>query len=316
MKVMVTAPWSEQQVRDLQTAFPEVEFVAAKTPEAMLAAAADAEVVFGRLSREAFLAAKKLRWIQSSAAGVEWLQEVPELADCDVIVTNTRGAHAVTIAEHTFGLLICLARGFVSLFRAQQRRAWLRPPEQPPVGVFGLTMGIIGLGQIGRAIAERAHAFGMSVIAVDAHDTPRPDYISNFWLLEGLPELLRRSDVVVVATPYTPQTEGMLGLEQLSLMKPSAYLLVVSRGGIVDEEAMVKLLHEGRLAGAGLDVQAVEPVPEDSPLWEAPNLIITPHCSGMSKQTTAMVIGICRDNLSRYLKQEQLHNLVDKQRGY
>jgi phosphoglycerate dehydrogenase-like enzyme len=156
----------------------------------------------------------------------------------------------------------------------------------------------------------------MSVIAVDAHDTPRPAHISNFWLLEGLPELLRRSDVVVVATPYTPQTEGMLGLEQLSLMKPSAYLLVVSRGGIVDESALVNLLQEGRLAGAGLDVQAVEPLPEDSPLWETPNLIITPHCSGMSKQTTAMVVGMCRDNLARYLNREQLNNLVDKQRGY
>jgi phosphoglycerate dehydrogenase-like enzyme len=316
MKIMVTAPWSGQQVQELQTAFPEIEFVVAKMPEAMLAAAAEAEVVFGRISREAFLVAKKLRWIQSSSAGVEWMQEVPELGDCDIIVTNTRGAHAVTIAEHTFGMLISLARGFVSLFKAQQRRAWLRPPEQPPVGLSGLTMGIIGLGQIGRAIAERAHGFGMAIIAVDAHETPRPDYISDFWLLEGLSELLRRSDVVVVATPYTPETEGMLGLEQLSLMKSSAYLLVVSRGGIVDETALVKLLQEERLAGAGLDVQAVEPVPEDSPLWEAPNLIITPHCSGMSKQTTAMVIGICRDNLTRYLNQERLNNLVDKQRGY
>jgi phosphoglycerate dehydrogenase-like enzyme len=316
MKILVTAPWSGQQVQELQTAFPEIEFVVAKTPEAMLAAAAEAEVVLGRISREDFLAAKKLRWIQSTGAGVEWLHEIPELAESDVIVTNTRGAHAVTIAEHTFGMLVCLARGFVSLFRAQQRRTWLRPPEQPPVGLSGLTMGIIGLGQIGRAIAERAHAFGMRVIAVDAHEAPRPAYISDFWLLEGLPELLRRADVVVVATPYTPETEGMLGLEQLSLMKPSAYLLVVSRGGIVDETALVKLLQEERLAGAGLDVQAVEPVPEDSPLWDAPNLIITPHCSGMSKQTTAMVVGICRDNLTRYLNQEWLTNLVDKQRGY
>lgn len=316
MKILVTAPWSEQQVEELQKAFPKIEFVVAKTPEALMAAAAEAEVVFGRLGYEPFLAAKKLRWIQSSSAGVEWMQELPVLADSEVIVTNTRGAHAITIAEHTFGMLICLARGFGSFFKAQQQRVWLRPLERAPVGLAGLTMGVIGLGQIGRAIADRAHAFGMTVIAVDAHEVSPPAYVSQFWLLEGLPELLRQADVVVVATPYTPETEGMLGLEQLSLMKPSAYLLVVSRGGIVDETALAKLLKEERLAGAGLDVQAVEPLPEDSDLWEAPNLILTPHCSGMSKQTTAMVIGICRDNLTRYLNGEPLNNLVDKRRGY
>src|SRR5262245_40254563 len=225
MKILVTAPWSEQQLRELQAAFPKIEFVVAKTPEAMMAAAAEAEVVFGRIGREPLQAAKKLRWIQSSSAGVEWMREVPELAETEIIVTNTRGAHAVTIAEHTFGMLIYLARNFDSLVKAQQRRVWLPPLERRPVGLLGLTMGVIGLGQIGRAIAERAHAFGMNLIAVDAHEVPRPEYISDFWLLEGLPELLRRSDVVVVATPYTPQTQGMLGPEKLALMMPSAYLL-------------------------------------------------------------------------------------------
>lgn len=316
MKILVTAPWSEQQLQELKAAYPAIEFIAARTPEAMMAAAAEVEVVLGSMRREPFLAAQKLRWIQSSSAGVEWMHAIPELVESDVIVTNTRGAHAITIAEHTFGMLVCLARGFYSLFKAQQQRVWLRPLEKTPVGLSGLTMGVIGLGQIGRAVAERAHAFGMSVIAVDANEVPRPDFISGFWLLEGLPELLSRADVVVVATPYTPETENLLGLEQLSLMKPSAYLLAVSRGGIVDEAALVKLLREERLAGAGLEVQAVEPLPEDSDLWDAPNLIITPHCSGMSKQTTAMVIGICRDNLTRYLNGEPLNNLVDKRRGY
>lgn len=316
MKILVTAPWSEQQLQELKAAYPAIEFIAARTPEAMMAAAAEVEVVLGSMRREPFLAAQKLRWIQSSSAGVEWMHAIPELVESDVIVTNTRGAHAITIAEHTFGMLVCLARGFYSLFKAQQQRVWLRPLEKTPVGLSGLTMGVIGLGQIGRAVAERAHAFGMSVIAVDANEVPRPDFISGFWLLEGLPELLSRADVVVVATPYTPETQNLLGLEQLSLMKPSAYLLAVSRGGIVDEAALVKLLREERLAGAGLEVQAVEPLPEDSDLWDAPNLIITPHCSGMSKQTTAMVIGICRDNLTRYLNGEPLNNLVDKRRGY
>lgn len=316
MKLLVASPWIKPSVEELKSEFPSVEFITAESKEGAVAAAADVEVAFGFPSREAFLAAKRLRWIQSGSAGVEGMRSIPELAESDVIVTNTRGAHAVTIAEHAFGMLVFLARNFHSLLKSQEKKEWQRPLEQPGVGLAGLTIGIIGLGQIGRAIGKRAQAFEMKIIAVDAHDVPRPDYVAEFWLLDGLPELLQRADVAVVATPITDETRGMLGPEQLTLMKPSAYLLVMSRGGIIDEPTLAAMLREGRLAGAGLDVTAIEPLPPESELWEAPNIIITPHCSPSSQLTRANVTAIMRENLTRYLAGEPLTNLVDKKLGY
>jgi phosphoglycerate dehydrogenase-like enzyme len=316
MKLLVTTPWVNRYIDELRTEFPQVEFITTETPEDLVAAAADVEVAFGPVSGEVLSAARQLRWIQSASAGVEWMKRVPELAETDVIVTNTRGAHAATIAEHAMGMLIFLARGFSSLYEAQKQHVWQRPLEKPGVGLLGLTMGIIGLGNIGRAIAQRAHAFDMKLIAVDAHDVPRPDYIADFRLLDGLPELLRRSDVVAVATPITDETRGMLGPDQLALLQPSAFLLVLSRGGIVDEPTLAQMLREGRLAGAGLDVTTTEPLPPESELWEAPNILITPHCSPSSQQTRANVTAILKENLTRYLAGESLTNLVDKRLGY
>jgi phosphoglycerate dehydrogenase-like enzyme len=301
---------------ELRSAFPQVDFVTGDSPEVLAATAGEAEVAFGYVTPELLRAAPKLRWVQSPSAGVEWLQNVPELADTDILVTNTRGAHADTIAEHAMGMLIFLTRNFYSLFQSQQQRVWQRPLEKEGVGLAGMTMGIIGLGRIGRAIARRAQAFDMNIIAVDAHEVPKPDHVSELALLERLPELLHRSDVVVVATPITPETQGMLGPSQLILMKPTAYLLVMSRGGIVDEETLARMLRDGRLAGAGLDVTAVEPLPAESELWAAPNIIITPHCSPSSQQTRDNIVGILRENLNRYLAGKALMNLVDKRLGY
>ena len=197
---------------------------------------------------------------------MERIAAISEITDGDVIVTNTRGAHAATIAEHTFGMLISLTRHFPRLFQAQQEHEWLPRFDSHPVGLSNLTLGMIGLGNIGRAIAKRGKAFDMKVIAVDTHKIPQPDFVTELSLSDGLPELLRRADVVVVTTLFTPQTAGMLKAQQLAQMKPTAYLLVVSRGGIVDE---------GRLAGAGLDVTATEPLSKESPLWHTPHL--TPY---------------------------------------
>lgn len=317
MKVLLTADWMHRYFDDdVRAEFPQVEFVSGQTPEELMAAAGDAEVAFGYITPELFQAAKALRWIQSASAGVEWMGNVAGLAESDVIVTNTRGAHAATMAEHAFGLLFFLTRGFDSLYVSQQQRVWQYPVQRAGVGLAGLTMGIIGLGNIGRAIGERAKAFQMDVIAVDAHDVPQPEYVSQLGRLDEMPELLRRADVVVVATPITSETRGMLGPDELTLMKPSAYLIVMSRGGIIDEPTVAQMLRDGRLAGAGLDVTAIEPLPADSELWDAPHIIITPHCSPSSSQTGANVTQIMKENLRRYIAGEPLTNLVDKRLGY
>jgi phosphoglycerate dehydrogenase-like enzyme len=317
MKVLLTTDWIQRYFDDeVRAEFPQVEFVSAQTPEELVAAAGDVDAAFGPVNTELFQAAKALRWIQSASAGVEWMGSVDGLAESDVMVTNTRGAHAATMAEHAFGLLIFLTRGFDSLYLSQQQKVWQRPAQITGVGLAGLTMGIIGLGNIGRAIGERAKAFKMNIIAVDVHDVEQPEYVSKLGRLDEMPELLQRADVVVVATPITKETRGMLGPDELRLMKPSAYLIVMSRGGIIDEPTLAQMLRDGELAGAGLDVTAIEPLPAESELWDAPRIIITPHSSPSSSQTGANVTQIMQENLRRFVAGEPLTNLVDKKLGY
>ena len=316
MKLLIIGSWDQDRFAEAKKTFPQVEFAATSDQNEILREISDADAVFGGISREAFLAAKQLKWIQNTGAGVENLARIVELAESDVIVTNTRGAHAATIAEHTFGLLISLTRNLPQTFQAQRDHDWGIQFDNPMVGLTGLTLGMVGLGNIGRAIAKRGRAFDMNVIAIDVHEVPKPDYVTELRLSDGLDDLLRRSDVVAVTTPRTPKTEGLLGEQQLTLMKRTSYLLVVSRGGIVDEVALARMLREGRLAGAGLDVTATEPLSEDSPLWDTPNLLLTPHCSGRSEFTSASVTAIFHENLRRYLSGETLTNLVDLKLGY
>ena len=316
MKLLIAARWSQEQMEEAQKTFPQIQFTSADDQDDILREIVDAEIVFGGISREAFLAAKQLKWIQNPGAGVERLARISEIAESDVTITNTRGAHAATIAEHTFGLLISLTRQLPRLLQAQREHDWIRRIDVPQVGLTGLTLGVVGMGNIGRAIAKRGHAFDMNVIGVDVNEVPKPDFVDELRLLDGLDDLVQRSDVVAVATPHTPQTAGMLGPEQLRLMKPTAYLLVVSRGGIIDEDTLVQMLQEGQLAGAGLDVTAREPLPKDSSLWDAPNLLLTPHCSGRSSYTSAAGKAIFYENLRRYLAKEPLTNLVDLKRGF
>ena len=316
MKVLMTARWVEHFANTFQQEFPQVEFVFAETAEEIAARAADAEIAFGPLNSGQLQAAANLRYIQSASAGVEWMRNTPELADRGITVCNTRGAHASTIAEHTMGMLVFIARRFDGLYEAQKRHEWRNPPATPLIGLAGLKMGIIGLGNIGRQIAKRAAAFEMEVIAVDAHSVEKPGYVSDLQLLDGMPALLRDSDVVVVTVPITAETRGMLGPDELALLRPEAFFIVISRGGIFDEPTLIRMLEEDKLAGAALDVAATEPLPADDPLWEAPNLFITPHCSPTSVQTSANVTRILRENLRRYLNGEPLHNTVNIKLGY
>jgi phosphoglycerate dehydrogenase-like enzyme len=322
MKILITVPWDQKQLLRITQAFPQVEFQTALSENLILQTVGDAEVVFGDLSRDAFLKAEKLRWIQCHGAGVNKLVAIPELVASNIPVTNTSGAHAPTIAEHFFGGLISLTRILPELYLAKQRREWASWSKwvdqfgRLPVSLAGMTIGVIGLGNIGRAIAERAAAFQMRVIAVDIWEVPQPSYLAGFWKIDQLARLLEQSDVVVVTVPGTPETANLLSKEMLLLMKPTAYLGVVSRGGIVDEDALAEMLIEGRLAGAVMDVFQKEPLPTQSRLWDAPNLMLTPHVSGKSEQTTAAATSIFIDNLECYLAGKPLKNMVKKEMGF
>ncbi len=200
----------------------------------------------------------------------------------------------------------------------QQRHEWAgREIRDSLVELMGSTMGIVGYGTVGHAIAERARAFGMRVLAVDVFPTDKPDQGLQVFGIEDLNTVLAESDYVVITVPLTSQTRGMMGAAQLAMMKPSAILVGISRGGIIDETALVDALTSGKLAAAALDVFETEPLPKDSPLWDIPNLIVVPHAAGGSQYEAAAIRGIFRENIERFVRGDfPLRNEVSKQRGY
>ena len=303
---------------DILNDVPDLEIVHAATADEMMAHAADVEVIYARPTPEFLAAAPKLRWIQAPSAGVDFLMSFPELVESEIPLTNTRGAHGPSIAEHVFALLLSLTRAIPTCLKWQADKMWNRNPStyRLPREIMGSTIGIIGFGAIGRNVAKRALAFDMNVLAVDAVAGDGAPYCDEVWATERLHDLLAASDVVVVAAPYTKQTHHLLGAAEIAAMKEDAYLVVVSRGGIVDEAALASSMHSGHLAGAGIDVTEREPLPVDSPLWDLPNVIITPHLAGSSHQKERRCVEVLRENLLRFGRGEPLINVVDKRAGY
>jgi phosphoglycerate dehydrogenase-like enzyme len=296
---------------------PGLQIVTVTSPEELAAEIVDADVLYGFPSAELLQRGKALRWIQSPSAGVNYLQNLTELVQNDIVLTNTRGAHGPSIGEHTFALLFALTRHIPESIEAQRKHYWARPElYRTSREMRGLTMGIVGFGAIGRAVAQRAKGFDMEILAVDPHPDPGAPFVTETWGMERLGDLLEQSDVVVVAAPLTAESYHLLDAAALARMKPDAYLIVVSRGGIVDEEALADALETGKLAGAGLDVTEVEPLASESRLWDAPNTVITPHTAGDSSEKERRCVEILRENLIRFAHGETLMNLVDKQRGY
>ncbi len=279
--------------------------------------ASDIDVFFGHPSVDILKVAPKLRWIQAPSAGVEFVARIPELVASDVHLTNTRGAHGPSIGEHTMALLLALTRHIPESIDQQRARVWDRSVlYRTAREVGGLTMGIIGFGALGRGIAQRAMGFEMNLLAVDAQAVNGEPFMDDVWPLSRLDDLLEQSDVVVVAAPLTSQSRHLLDAGKLAKMKPDAYLIVVSRGGIVVEDALADALREGRMAGAALDVTETEPLAPDHPLWDTPHLILTPHMAGASARKERRVVEIFCENLVRFQNGEPLQNEVDKSRGY
>ncbi len=308
----------EQVIPAIQARYPEVTFDICKDRECVDRAIVNADAYCGWITREMFLAGKKLRWIQSLSTGVDTFLRIQELKDSDVILTNARGVHAACLAEQTFAMIFGFTRGMKAFLEHQQRHEWAgREIRDSLVELMGSTMGIVGYGTVGHAIAERARAFGMRVLAVDVFPTDKPDQGLQVFGIEDLNTVLAESDYVVITVPLTSQTRGMMGAAQLAMMKPSAILVGISRGGIIDETALVDALTSGKLAAAALDVFETEPLPKDSPLWDIPNLIVVPHAAGGSQYEAAAIRGIFRENIERFVRGDfPLRNEVSKQRGY
>ena len=291
-----------------------VDFVPVHSHDELLKEAKDAHILMGLGAelREVFGVCEQLMWVQVGGAGVEWAV-CPEIANSDVVLTNARGIFSEPIADHVFALLLSLTRGMAKAFANQRAHMWQGYPAQE---LSEKVMGIIGPGGIGTAVARRAAGFGMRVVAVRRRAELPLEYADNVWGREGLGTLLKMSDVVAICAPLTKETRGMIGWGELALMKKTAYLINVGRGAIVDEEALLEFLKEGKIAGAGLDVFGTRRPPQDSELWDMENVIITPHIAGNSPEVQERRTELYCENIRRFVAGERLLNEVDKKAGY
>jgi phosphoglycerate dehydrogenase-like enzyme len=321
IRAALPADW---EVVDVQAAADGLGDGGEVAPE-VLDAVRGAEVYMGYgAPRSLFQAAtrapdSRLRWIHSATAGVGGALH-PDLVESPVVLTNSAGIHAAPIAETVIAMVLHFARGLDVAVRAQAERRWHREPFEsadPAVReVDGLTLGILGYGGIGSEVAARAAALGMRVVAARRTPEPAPAHVELLSGEDALQRLLPRSDVLVVSVPETSETRGLIGRAELLRLPPGAVLINVARGRVIDEEALVTALREGRLRGAGLDVFHTEPLPPDSPLWTMPNVLVTPHVSGTSTRFWRRQVDLIVANLHRYLAGEPLLNTVDKRAGY
>ena len=248
--------------------------------------------------------APNLEWLQTFSAGTDH-PVFSTIRDAGVLVTNSAGSAAPSIAQTVIMYLLALSRELPRLARAQAERRWEPGPAQD---LDGLRLGIVGLGEIGTEVARLAMPFGMEVVGL--RRTVRGDEICETWPNERLDELLERSDAIVVAAPLTEQTRGLFDASAFDRMRRGAWFVNVGRGEIVDEDALVTALTEGHLGGAGLDVFATEPLPTDSALWTAPNVIVTPHSSGSTDRTSVRSVDQFVENFRRHSVGERLHNVT------
>jgi phosphoglycerate dehydrogenase-like enzyme len=323
MKLVLSAARPENAVdagllARIRSTAPQLDVVVATSEGMCEREIVDADAFFGNITPAVLSAARHLKWIQSPNIGQERFM-FSALASHPATLTNPRGIFSDDIADHVMGFVLTFARGLHRYLRHQQQHFWAKGPGGYPTDVIHLpdaTLGVFGLGGIGYAVATRAHAFGMRVIAVDARRTDCPPEVSELWPADGLGDLLGASDFVVICAPETPETRGLFDASVISQMQPAAYLINIGRGKIVKLDDLVDALREGRLGGAGLDVFDPEPLPSDHPLWDMPNVLITPHVAGAGPHSVERLHAILVENVRRFVEGSPLINVVDKQRWY
>ncbi len=280
----------------------------------------DTDIFVGySLRAEQLKDAKKLKWIHSTAAGVKQLM-YPELRESGILVTNPSGVFSIPMAEHTLGLLLALARNFPDSVRQQDRARWsqqeLWDKPQHLTELNGRVLLIVGYGSIGREVAKRAKAFDMRMWGVTRSGEADRTHLEKIYSAARLHEALPEADYVLLAAPETAETEHLIGAAQIARMKRGARLINVGRGSLLDEAALVRALESGAVGGAALDVAQTEPLPPESPLWHAPNLLITPHTSALSDRLWERETALLVDLLGRWFDGREMFNRVDFARGY
>jgi phosphoglycerate dehydrogenase-like enzyme len=310
-------PWFAERLR---LDFPGLEVVHLSTYERVNEEIAEAEVVIGwSLRGEQIKAAKKLRWIHSTATAVHALMS-PELRASNVVITNARDVHGPVVAEHAMALVFALAKRLPQAMRYQQQKHWaqedLWEASPPPREIRGANVTIIGMGGIGKPLAKLAKSIGMTVIGVRADGARSCEGVDIVYGFDHLEEAVREADFVVLALPLTEKTDRLMNAERLSGLKQHAYLINVGRGALIDESALVEALQNRSLAGAALDVTNQEPLSPNSPLWGMENVLITPHTAGLTDKMWERHYESFVENLRRFLKGEPLLWIVDKGKGY
>jgi phosphoglycerate dehydrogenase-like enzyme len=317
-QVYVSLDLADQCLRRLAELPPDVRAVIGHQPEQFASAAAHAEVVLhcsgGRPLLEALWPRlPRVRWVHSRSAGIDHIL-FPALVASPVILTNARGVFSRALAEFVTGAVLFFAKDFRRLLRSQAAGRW-EPYE--PLPVAGRTLGIVGYGDIGRAVAGHARGLGMTVVALRRRPGAGPDGVADEVVGPGaLHQLMGRSEYVVVAAPLTPDTRGLVGRAALAAMKREGVLINVGRGPVIDEAALVDALEQGRLRGAALDVYEKEPLPAGHPLYRFDNVLLSPHCADNTAGWREEAMGVFLENLERFRRAQPLRNHVDKTLGY
>ncbi|MGC9360425.1 MAG: D-2-hydroxyacid dehydrogenase [Anaerolineae bacterium] len=273
------------------------------------------EIAAARFPHDLLLRAPRLRWYQQWGAGADWLRRYPDVRASGLILTNASGVHAIPISEHIIGMALALARGLHAAVRHQVEHRWHRP-EGGIRELAGATMLLIGVGAIGSRTARLAKALDMRVLGVRRDPAQGDPHVDAMYGPGDLPELWAQADLVVLTVPLTDETHHMVDEAALRAMPSHAVIINIGRGGTIDQEALVRALQEGWIGGAGLDVFDPEPLSEDSPLWDMPNVLITSHYAGTSPVYNQRALAIFTDNLARYVAGQPLRNVVDKELGY
>ena len=306
MYLLILATSAKDYKNTLETKFPKLSIHAVTREEEIGDFIEKTDILFtARISDELIGRAKNLKWIQTLSAGVDSIINLPSLRK-EVLLTSARGIHGPQMSEMAILLMLALNRNFPKVIRNQDQRVWERWHGKL---LYNKKVGILGVGTIGEEIARKCKVFGMTVFGIDL--VKRKLILSTFFVaLKELLQVTKEVDYFIIVAPSTPQTKKMIGTEALSSMKPTAFLINIGRGDIVDEEALIHALKTGKIAGAALDTFWKEPLPKDNPLWDMKNVIITPHVGGISDIYIEQLLPILEENLRRFLQGER-ENLIN-----
>lgn len=307
-------------VAAIRARWPEMRVAHVEDYKRLPGELADADIFVGfMLTPEQLAAAGKLKWMHITAAGVSQMMR-PDVRERGIVITNARGVHAIPMAEHAMGMMVALAHKFPEAIRAQIARKWAQEEmwnTKPRLSeLHGRILALVGLGAVGREIAKYAKVFGMRVWAVTRSGTGDPELAERIFQVGDIDRVLSEADYAVIAAPDTPETRAMIGAKQFAAMKPSAFLINLSRGSLVDEAALADALRNRRIAGAAIDVTEQEPLPPESPLWAIENLFITPHTSAATEELWDRQTKLLTENLERWFAGRESINLVDQTKGY